>query len=135
MNTKLKVAAGVVAGLVAGTTLMGAAFAAPRLASAPAAYGYSVLRSFETSGAFGTPTYQKMFDFMNQYRSMPVGFDVARLHAGVTTGTLAPPRVSRSTGAARASAPTPAGTTGPQTRYRTMGGSAGPGTGMMGGLY
>lgn len=138
MNTKLKIAAGVVAGLVAGTTLMGAAFAAPRLTAVPATYGYTMMRSFDTSGAFAAPTYQKMLEFMNQYRTASGGFDVARMHADVTGGKVTPPCVTRGTATGSqgsASTSTSSQTARPQIGYRMMGGSAGYGYPMMGGLY
>ena len=91
MNTKIKVAAGVIAGLIAGTTLMGTAVAAPRLVAAPAAYGYGMMRSFETSGALVGPTLAEMQSLMNRYRTSSGGIDVARMRIDVASGKVTPP--------------------------------------------
>lgn len=91
MNTKIKIATGMFAGLIAGTMLVGTAVAAPRLMTAPVFNGYGMMRSFETSGAFDAPTVAEMNSFMNRYLTTDGSIDVNRMHADVVTGKVVPP--------------------------------------------
>jgi hypothetical protein len=137
MNTKMKIATGVAAGLIAGATLMGTAFAATRDA-ADAPYGRWMLPSpADTSSVEASGTYRSMLDFMARYRAADGSYDMFRMMGDVASGAfLGHPRGT-------------AGTRG----YRMMGGtpytgqqpSAAPldnttprsyrGPGMMGGTY
>ncbi len=106
MNTKAKIAAGVVTGLIAGASVMGAAFAAPKalVNAAPAVY--------RTAGpAVGTaageaPTIAAMRSFMDAYRTPSGSIDMNRMHADVTSGKVTPPCANRtSSGRGTSSAP------------------------------
>jgi len=91
MNTKIKIAAGMFAGLIAGTTLVGTAVAAPRMMTTPAFSGYGMMRSLDTSGTFGTSVLAEMNAFMDQYRTANGSIDVNRMHADVVSGKVTPP--------------------------------------------
>lgn len=99
MNSKAKIVVGVVAGLIAGATVMGAAFAAPRVLSGPAASGYRMMGSVAGSGTVGIPTFAEMRSFMDRYRTSSGAIDVGRMHSDVATGKVTPPCLARSTGA------------------------------------
>lgn len=137
MNTKIMLAGGVLAGLVAGATLMGAAYASPQPASAFA--GYRMMSSYDASGTSGVPTLAQMNSFMDRYRTAGGTVDVNRMHADVARGTVKPPCVNRragsgvaSTSRSRQAAPSrgPAMMTGVST-----GVVPGSGLGMMGSAY
>jgi hypothetical protein len=117
MNIKAKIAAGVVAGLIAGTALMGAAFAAPRARDGSPFNGFRMMGSITASGTVGSPTIGQMRSFMNRYRTASGGIDMNRMHNDVVSGRVTPPCLSG--------------------QQRTNGASAGTGTGygMMGGGY
>jgi hypothetical protein len=91
MNTKIKIAAGMFAGLITGTMLVGTAVAAPRMMTTPAFTGYGMMRSFDTSGTFGTSVLAEMNSFMDQYRTADGSIDANRMHADVTSGKVTPP--------------------------------------------
>jgi hypothetical protein len=91
MNTKIKIAAGMFAGLIAGTMLVGTAVAAPRMMTTPAFGGYGMMRSFDASGTFGTSVLAEMNAFMDQYRTANGSIDANRMHADVTSGKVTPP--------------------------------------------
>lgn len=103
MNTKIKIAAGMFAGLIAGTMLVGTAVAAPRMMTTPGYSGYGMMRSFDTSGAFGTSVLPEMNSFMDQYRTANGSVDVNRMHSDVTSGKVAPPHMWGASGSANAS--------------------------------
>ncbi|HEX9093450.1 MAG TPA: hypothetical protein VF902_05655 [Coriobacteriia bacterium] len=135
MNTRIKIAAGVLAGLVAGVTLVGTAFAAPRITSG-ATRGFSgMMRAADVPGAFDRPTIAEMNAFMDSYRTPSGGIDVGRMRSDVTSGKVRPPCVK--SGAATGRGPA-AGSpqTRPQRGYGMMGAGAtgavpGAGYGMM----
>lgn len=105
MNMKMKIAAGVLAGLVVGAMLVGTAFAAPRL-MANAAFGpYSMMRSAETSGSFSYPSFSSMLSFMDGYRNADGSIDFSRMHADVTRGKVKPPCIAGLNSATSTSAP------------------------------
>jgi len=91
MNTKTKIAAGMFAGLIAGTMLVGTAVAAPRMMTTPAFSGYGMMRSSNTSGAFSTSVLAEMNSFMDQYRTSNGSIDVNRMHADVVSGKVTAP--------------------------------------------
>jgi len=103
MNTKTKIAAGMFAGLIAGTVLIGTAVAAPLPMTTPSFGGYSMMRSFDTSGTFGTSVLAEMNAFMDQYRTANGSIDVNRMHADVTSGRVTPPHMQGASGAGSAS--------------------------------
>lgn len=123
MNIRAKIAVGTAAGLVAGASVMGAAFAAPRALLGPATPGYRMMGSATTSGTVGIPTVAEMQTFMQKYRTSSGAVDVNRMHADVASGKVTPPCVDGSTrGAGRSSAD-------------PVGPRQGAGFGMMGGTY
>ena len=99
MNTKIKIAA-MATGLLAGATLVGAAFASPGTATNPTAYGYGMMRSYGSSVTTGTPSIADMNSFMDRYRSSNGSIDFSRMHADVASGAVAMPHVGGA-GAAR----------------------------------
>ena len=103
MNTKIKIAAGMFAGLIAGTMLVGTAVAAPRMMTTPAFGGYGMMRSFDTSGTFGTSVLAEMNSFMDQYRTSNGSIDVNRMHADVTSGRVTPSHMRGASGTGSAS--------------------------------
>lgn len=138
MNTKIKIAAGMFAGLIAGTMLVGTAVAAPRMMTTPGYSGYGMMRSFDTSGTFGTSVLAEMNSFMDQYRTSNGSIDVNRMHSDVTSGKVTPPHMRAASGSANASK-----TQGGRTSYRrgpammqglSSGGSS-AGYNMMGSTY
>lgn len=103
MNTKIKIAVGMFISLIAGTMLVGTAVAAPRMMTAPAFGGYGVMRSFDTSGTFGTSVLAEMNTFMGQYRTANGSIDINRMHADVTSGKVTPPHMQGASGTSSAS--------------------------------
>ena len=139
MNTKIKIAAAMATGLLAGATLVGAAFASPGTATNPTAYGYGMMRSYGSSVTTGTPSIADMNSFMDRYRSSNGSIDFNRMHADVASGAVAMPHVGGA-GAARhmsrnlsGSGSAPRGS-GMMSGTSTTGGS-GAGYGMMGSSY
>lgn len=138
MNTKLKIAAGVFAGVIAGTTLLGSAFAAPRSMPFAAFDGYSMMRSAVSSDTFGRPITAEMQAFMDRYRDATGRIDMYRMHTDVVEGRVRSPRHPRVQSPAgrptrfQGMNITPRG-------YGMMGGRTAPaqgsGNGMMGGTY
>ena len=121
MNSRTKIAAGVVAGLVAGASLMGAAFAAPQATTGAVPAIYRMMGSAVTSATAGIPTVAEMRSFMNGYRTPSGAIDMNRMHADVTSGKIAPPCVNgakRGTGSSSQS-----GQSAPGAGYGMMGGS------------
>jgi hypothetical protein len=96
MNTKIKILAGMLAGIVAGALLVGTAVAAPRMMTRPAFDSYGMMRSFDASG----PTLAEMNSFMDQYRTAAGSIDVARMHADVTSGKITSPHMWGTPGSA-----------------------------------
>jgi len=90
MNTKIKIATGMFAGIIAGTMLVGTAVAAPRMMTTPGYGGYGMMRSFDPSG---TSVLAEMNSFMNQYRTADGSLDITRMHADVTSGKVTPPHM------------------------------------------
>ena len=135
MNAKIKIAAGAFAGLVAGTMLVGTAFAAPWVTAGPASGGYGMMRSFDTSGTVDRPSVAAMQDFMNRYRTPSGAIDVNRMHSDVISGKVTPPHMdgtTRSTGRSGS----PSTNAGPGRGYGMMRGSvSSSGHGLMGGPY
>jgi hypothetical protein len=121
MNTRTKIAIGIVGGLVAGATLVGTAFAAPAVMTAVTGSSYGMMGAYRTVASTSVPTFADMQRFMDTYRTPDGRLDVTRMHADVTSGKVAPPcaNVTSGTGAA---APSP-------------GGRRGVGYGMMGRTY
>jgi hypothetical protein len=124
MNTNAKITIGVIAGLVAGTTLVGTAFAAPvalgRMTGAP------MMGAYRTAVADGSGVFADMQRFMNKYRTQDGRIDMNRMHADVTSGAVTPPHMSARTGTGTASqAP------GSNRGYGMMGGSSSAGYGSM----
>jgi len=103
MNTKIKIAAGMFAGLIAGTMLVGTAVAAPRMMTTPAFGGYGMMRSFDAEGTFDAPTIAEMNSFMDQYRTSDGSIDVNRMHADVVSGKVTPPHMQGAWGTGSAS--------------------------------
>ncbi len=120
MNTRTKIVAGAIAGVVAGATLMGAAFAAPQGLGAAAPAVYRMMGSAVTSAAAGIPTVADMQAFMSRYRTSSGAIDMNRMHADVTGGKVTPPCVSGSRRSAGASS---SGQAAPGAGYGMMGGS------------
>lgn len=93
MNTRLKIAAGVIAGLIAGVTLMGTAFAAPALLGTGA--GAWTMMTAPAGSASSTytrwPTIAEMTAFMNRYRTPNGTIDVQRMHSDIASGKVTPP--------------------------------------------
>ena len=136
MNTKMKIAAGVVAGLIAGTTLMGTAFAGPVTASAPVFGAYGMMRTATASGTFERPTFAEMQSFMNRYRTAN-GIDLGRMRNDVSSGKVTPPCFSGAPRSANTSV-SPSSGSRSAGRYGMMRGAVPSnrnGYGMMGGTY
>jgi len=114
MKTKIKIAAGMLAGIVAGTMIVGTAFAAPNVLASPAFNGYGMMRSVNTSGTFDVPTIAEMNTFMNQYRTANGSIDVNRMHADVASGKVTPTCLTGNPSTKGASSQSQAG----QTSYR-----------------
>jgi|GEM_PF-3012731 len=99
MNTKIKITTGMIAGLVAGTMLVGTAVAAPRMMNTAGYGGYGMMRSLGTSGTFDPTTVAEMNSFMDQYRKADGSVDVNRMHSDVTSGKVTPPCAGRTSSA------------------------------------
>lgn len=139
MNTKIKIAAAMVTGLMAGATLVGAAFAVPVATTSPTAYGYGMMSSFGSSTTTGTPSFADMNSFMDRYRSSNGSIDFDRMHADVASGAVAMPHV-RGAGAARHMSRNLSGSSSRPRGLRMMSGASTPGgsgagLGMMGSSY
>ena len=139
MNTKmkLKIAAGMLAGIVAGTMLVGTAVAAPQTAPTRGFNAYGMMRSFDTSATFDGTTFAQMNSFMSRYLTNG-GIDFNRMHADVTSGKVKPPCIGSTVG--RKNAPvSPRGSASPQRGYGMMSGltsnNVSVGSGMMGSVY
>ncbi len=138
MNTKIKVAVGTIAGLIAGVMLVGTAVAAPRMMATPAFNGYTMMNTYRTSGTFDRPNIAEMNAFMDRYRTSDGSVDVDRMHADVTSGKVTPPCAGGTT----SSEPTTEAQGG-QLSYRRgpammqglSSGSGSTGYGMMGSIY
>jgi hypothetical protein len=91
MNTKIKIVAGVIVGLIAGVMLVGTAVAAPRMMATPAFNGYRMMNTASTSGTFDRPTIAEMNAFMDRYRTSNGSIDVNRMRADVISGRVTPP--------------------------------------------
>jgi hypothetical protein len=103
MNTKIKIAAGMFAGLIAGSLLIGTAVAAPGMMTSPAYSGYGMMRSFDRPGTFDAPTIAEMNFFMDQYRTSNGSIDINRMHADVASGKVTPPHMKGGPGTRNAS--------------------------------
>lgn len=139
MNTKikLKIAAGMLAGIVAGAMLVGTAVAAPRTLPNPGFNGYGMMRSFDTSATFDGTTLAQMNSFMGRYLTNG-GIDFNRMHADVTRGKVKPPCL-RGTAGVRNAPVNRRGSASPQRGYGMMSGltsnNVSIGRGMMGSVY
>jgi hypothetical protein len=134
MNTKIKIAIGMFAGLVAGTMIVGTAVAAPRMMAAPAFNGYGMMRALETSGTFEAPTIAEMNSFMNRYRTANGSIDFNRMHADVTSGKVTPPCVTK-TATQSSSTSQSSARPGPAMMRGWTSNAASGGYTMMGGTY
>lgn len=133
MNTKIKIAAAMAVGLVAGATLIGAAFAAPRMMAGRAAYGYGMMSGYSGSAVAGTPSIADMNAFMDGYRNADGSIDVGRMHADVASGAV---RMPHALGAQRDRSDAPQRGRGMMSAPGADGGSGyGYGYGMMGSSY
>lgn len=90
MNTTLKIAAGVAAGVIAGTMLMGAAFATPPATGPLSQNGYRMMISGRRAGASRDVGVARMRDLMNAYRTPTGGIDMDRMHSDMVGGRIAP---------------------------------------------
>lgn len=95
MNAKTKLAAGVIAGLIAGAALMGAAIAVPASLNGAASRGFGMMGR-AAAGNVGRPTIAEMQSFMGSYRTPSGGIDMNRMHADVTSGKVTPPCLDES---------------------------------------
>jgi hypothetical protein len=91
MNTKIKIAAGMFAGLIAGVMLVGTAVAAPRMMATPTFYGYGMMRTTGSSSVYGRPTVAEMNAFMSSYVTTDGSIDMNRMRADVTSDKITPP--------------------------------------------
>jgi hypothetical protein len=137
MKTTTKIAAGLIAALVAGVLFLGTAVAAPRMVAAPAFGGYGMMRSLNTSGTFEVPTFAEMRTFMNRYRTAGGSIDVTRMRADVASGRVTPPCLDGAAGAKTGSTTAPnAQSSSPRGRGMmrglTQGSASSTGYGMMG---
>lgn len=97
MNNRTKIVAGVVAGLVAGASLVGAAFATPQVSNGAVPAVYRMMGTASASTTAGIPTVAEMQSFMNRYRTSSGAIDMNRMHADVTSGKVTPPCANRGT--------------------------------------
>ena len=137
MNTKMKIAGGIAAGLIVVATLSGTAFAATRDA-VDVPYGRWMLPSrADSSSVDPSAAYRSMLDFMNRYRTSDGSYDIFRMMGDVASGavTRGPRGPIAGTPGYRMMGGTPY--TAPQApaapRGNTAPGYRGPG--MMGGTY
>jgi len=98
MNTKIKIATGMLAGLVAGALLVGTAVAAPRMMANRSYGGHGMMQPFSTSGTFDAPAIAEMNSFMDQYRTSNGSIDVNRMHSDVTSGKVTPQHMRGASG-------------------------------------
>jgi hypothetical protein len=91
MNTSIRIAVGMFAGLIAGTMFVGTAVAAPRMMAPPTYGGYGMMRSLITSDALDIPAVAEMNSFMERYRGVNGMIDVKLMHADLASGKVAPP--------------------------------------------
>ena len=90
MKTRIKIAAGVIAGVIAATTLVSTAFAATR-DTVDAPYGRWMLPSrADTSSVDPSGAYRGMLDFMARYRTTDGSYDMFRMMGDVASGVVAP---------------------------------------------
>lgn len=102
MNTNIKIAMGMFAGLIAGTMLVGTAVAAPRMMNTSGFGGYGMMRSFGASGTFEPRAVADMNSFMDQYLTADGSIDINRMHSDVTSGKVTPPHMQGASGSDRA---------------------------------
>jgi hypothetical protein len=95
MNTKIKIAAGVLAGLIAGVTLVGTAVAAPRMMTAREANGYGMMQATGTSGTYDRATTAEMDAFMSRYVAANGTIDMNRMRAEAASGRFNPPTIAQ----------------------------------------
>lgn len=98
MNTRIKIAAGMLAGLVAGVMLVGTAVAAPMMAGR-ALNAYDATRPTYAAAAFDTPSIAEMNAFMDAYRTPAGSLDVSRMRADDASGQATPPCLNTTSGA------------------------------------
>ena len=90
MKTRIKIAAGVIAGVIVATTLVGTAFAVTRDA-VDAPYGRWMLPSrSDTSSVDPSGAYRGMLDFMARYRAADGSYDMFRMMGDVASGVVVP---------------------------------------------
>ena len=119
MNTRMKIAVGVLAGLVAGVMLVGTAFAVSRMMVAAYTGGYQMMQGYDGRGTNARVSIADMNRFMDRYRISDGSVDYNRMYADVTSGEVTPPCV---TGSADARSPrTMMGRYGSDTGYWMMG--------------
>ena len=122
MNSRIKIAAAVTAGLIAAATVMGAALAAPQTLTNRPLAGYRMMGSTVTSATPGIPTIAEMQSFMNRYRTSSGAIDMNRMHSDVTSGKVTPPCLDGANGASGTSAG-PSSQTAPRGGYGMMSGT------------
>jgi hypothetical protein len=93
MNTKIKIAAGMFAGLIAGVMLVGTAVAAPRMMATPAVYGYGMMRTLGNSSVPARPTIAEMNAFMSRYVTADGAIDINRMREEAASGQGNPPTI------------------------------------------
>jgi hypothetical protein len=137
MNTKIKVAVGTIAGLIAGTMLVGTAVAAPRMMATPAPNGYTMMNTNRTSDTLDRPSIAEMNAFLDRYRTSDGSLDIDRMHADVTSGKVTPPCAGGTTSTGQTTE-----AQGGRLPYRRgpammqgLSGSSSTGYGMMGSIY
>ncbi len=91
MNAKITVVAVMVASLAAGTMLVGAAYAAPRVVTGPTRAPAGIVRPAVTASTFDAPTIDEMNAFMDRYRASDGAIDVSRMHNDIAAGKVTPP--------------------------------------------
>lgn len=107
MNTKIKVAFGVITGLIAGVMLVGTAVAVPQMMTAPSFNSYTMMGAASSSGAYDRPIIAEMNAFMDGYRTSNGSIDINRMHDDVVNGNVTAPCFD--------------GTSGNSARYGMMG--------------
>jgi hypothetical protein len=95
MNTKIKIAAGVFAGLIAGVTLVGTAVAAPRMMTARGANGYGTVQMIGASGTYDGSAIAEMNAFMSRYVTANGSIDMNRVRAEAADGRVNPPTIAQ----------------------------------------
>lgn len=138
MNTKIKIATGMLAGLVAGAMLVGTAVAAPRLMAGTAYNGYSMMGSFDAPATLGRPSIAEMNRFMNRYRTSDGSIDYNRMHSDVNSGKVTPPCLdgaSAAKGTSESQTGQPSQLRGPAMMNGWTSNGSSTGYGMMGSTY